>query len=136
MGHIGGSVKLLGPGSADVCCLLAAEACEEPCRCVMKWIFPQNRAYCTWQLMVLKVGPWLIPDIYLIYSYPPFLFLPVEKKKTHSLHDRCLKAMVAFMRSPRFLHQSLICVSGQNNEVTPYFAVLHSGSFDLNQTPI
>lgn len=31
--------------------------------------------------MVLKVGPWLIPDIYLIYSYPPFLFLPVEKKK-------------------------------------------------------
>lgn len=67
----------------------------------------------------------------------PFYFSPFGgKKKSQSLHDRCLKDMVAFMRSPRFLHQSLICVSGQHNEVTRYFAAFHLGLFDLNQTPI
>lgn len=78
VGHVAGSLELLGPSSADVCFLLAAEARGAlPVRPEMD--IPSKQSSLCLQQLALKVGPWLLPNAYLIYSSPPFLFLLVEK---------------------------------------------------------
>lgn len=88
---------------------------EKPCRCILKWIFPQNRAYCTWNRWRQKWAFGFSPTRISFTVLRPFCFS--WWKSLQSLPDGCLQDTAVLTNSPRFLHQALACIPGQSNKV-------------------
>lgn len=128
MGDVAGSLELLGPGSADVWCLLAAEAREAlPVHPEMD--IPSKQSLLYLEQMASKVGLWLLPNTYLIYSSPPFLFLLVEKPTK--------PPWWMFTGHSSAYEQPQVPPPGtglhswaEQQSFHWYFAMFHSGSFD------